>query len=62
MGGEEVENSSPYLFMQKGFYNNINIDKCSKVLQYTHEKALDSPSFIGQLTSKMRYEGFLWAL
>ena len=34
MKGEEVDNSSPYLFMQKGFYNDINIDKCSKVLQY----------------------------
>ena len=59
--GEEVYNSSSYFIMLKGFYNNININNVVKYYN-THEKALDSPSFVGQLTWKSEVRRVLWAL
>ena len=37
--GEEVDNSSSYFIMLKGFYNDININKCGKVIQYLRESS-----------------------
>ena len=47
--------------MLKGFYNNININNVVKYYN-THEKALDSPSFVGQLTCNSEVRKDLWAL